>query len=127
MCISVFYAQVMGLWLFIVALAMIVHESRMKKGVMETASHTGMMTFSGVVSLAVGLLVVISHNMWVPAWPVVVTLVGWILLIQGILRIFWPEGFSKMLKDLLGGSGYTIMSWVWLIVGIYLIWAGFMS
>jgi hypothetical protein len=117
----------MGLWLFLVALAMIVHHARCKKTVLETLSHSSLMTFSGLIALGLGLLVVISHNIWVSQWPVVVTLVGWVLLIQGVMRIFWPEAFAKMMKDMLAGSGYTFMSWVWLIVGIYLIWAGFMS
>ena len=85
------------------------------------------MTFSGLVALALGLLIVISHNIWVPAWPVVVTLFGWILIFQGVMRVFWPEAFAKMMRDLLAKSGFTVMSWIWLVVGIYLIWAGFAS
>lgn len=127
MCISVFYAQVIGLWLFLVALAMVVHHARFKKTFGETLSNSSLMTFSGLVAMGLGLLIVVSHNIWVQDWPVVVTLVGWIFLIQGILRIFWPEAFAKMMKDMMAGSGYTVMSWVWLIVGVYLLWAGFMG
>jgi tellurite resistance protein TehA-like permease len=127
MCISIFYAQVTGLWLFLVALAMIVHHNRFKKTVMDTLNNPALMSLTGFIALALGLLIVVSHNVWVPAWPVVVTLFGWILVFQGVMRIFWPESFAKMTKDLLAKSGYTIMSWVWLIVGAYLLWAGFMS
>jgi hypothetical protein len=127
MCISIFYAQVIGLWLFLVALAMVVHQARFKKTVMDTLTNGGLMTFIGFIALALGLLIVVSHNIWVPAWPVVITIYGWILIFQGILRIFWPESFAKIMKDLLAKSGYAIMSWVWLIVGAYLLWAGFMS
>ncbi len=127
MCISIFYAQVIGLWLFFVALAMIVHHARFKKTVMDSLTHPALMTFMGFMGLLLGLLVVVSHNIWVPAWPVVVTLIGWILLIQGIMRIYWPETFAKIMKDLTAKSGYTVWSWVWLIVGLYLIWAGFWS
>ena len=127
MCVSVFYAQVIGLWLLLVALAMIVHHARFKKTVAETLTHHSFMTFSGLIALGIGLLVVVSHNIWVPAWPVVVTLFGWVLIIQGVMRIFWPEAFAKMMKDMLTGSGYTVMSWVWLLVGLYLIYAGFIS
>lgn len=127
MCISMFYAQVIGLWLFLVALAMIVHHNRFKKVVTETISNSSLVTFSGLIALGLGLLIVISHNIWVAAWPVVVTLYGWILIFQGVMRLFWPEAFAKMMKDMMAKSGYTVMSWVWLIVGIYLIWAGFAS
>ena len=125
MCIEIFYAQVMGVWLFLVGLAMIVHRDRFKKTAMEAMSHPALVSFMGFMGLAVGLIIVISHNIWVSAWPVVVTIVGWFILIQGILRIFWPEAFGKWVKDSISKSGFTVWSWVWLIVGLYLIWAGF--
>jgi hypothetical protein len=126
MCISIFYAQVIGLWLFLVALAMIVHHARFKKTVLDSLTHHALMTFSGFIALGLGLLIVVSHNIWVPAWPVVITIFGWVLVFQGVMRVFWPESFAKMMKDLLMKSGYTVMSWVWLIVGAYLLYAGFM-
>lgn len=127
MCISVFYAQVVGLWLFLVALAMITHHARFKKTVSETLATGSLMTFTGLIALGLGLLIVLSHNIWVPSWPVVVTLFGWVLIFQGVMRLFWPETFGKIMKDLLAGSGYTVMSWVWLLVGIYLLYFGFWS
>jgi hypothetical protein len=127
MCISMFYAQVMGLWLFLVSLAMLVHHVRFRKTVAETLGMPGMMTYTGLIALLLGLLVVVSHNIWVSAWPVLITLVGWILMIQGILRIYWPESFAKMMRDLMAGNGFTIMNWIWFLVGLYLMWCGFMS
>lgn len=127
MCISMFYAQVMGLWLFLVSLAMLVHHARFRKTVSETLAMPGMMTYTGLIALLLGLLVVVSHNIWVSAWPVVITLVGWVLVIQGIMRIYWPESFAKMMRDLMAGNGFTIMNWIWFLVGLYLMWCGFMS
>lgn len=125
MCISLFYAQVIGLWLFLLALAMIVHQPRFKKTVLDTLGNSMFITFSGLIALGIGLVIVVSHNIWVASWPVVVTLYGWFLIFQGVMRIFWPEALIRMMKDLLAKSGFTIMSWVWLVVGAYLIWAGF--
>jgi hypothetical protein len=120
-----FYAQVIGLWLFLVALATLVHHPRFRKTISETLSHPGLMTFSGLIALALGLLIVISHNIWVAAWPVLVTLVGWVLIFQGVMRLFWPDAFAKMMRDMMAGKGFAVMNWVWLLVGLYLIWQGF--
>jgi hypothetical protein len=122
-----FYAQVIGLWLFLIALAMLVHHAHFKKTFAETLSHPGLMTFSGAVNLAVGLLIVISHNIWVSHWPVVITLFGWVLVFQGVMRIFWPDAFANMMRDMMAKNGYKIMTWVWLLVGLYLMWAGFVG
>jgi hypothetical protein len=58
-------------------------------------------------------------------WPVLITIIGWLLIIQGVLRLFYPEHCSKFCKALIAKNGYVIWCWIWLIVGIYLIWAGF--
>ncbi len=122
-----FYAQVLGLWLFLLALAMMVHSQRLKKLFTETLSNPSLMHFSGMVALGIGLLIVVSHNIWVAAWPVVITLFGWVMILQGVMRIFWPESFAKFMRDLMAKNGYTILNWIWLVVGLYLIWAGFAS
>jgi len=127
MCLSLFFAQVIGCYLFLVSLAMLVHQARFKKMMHEfIASHT-LITFSGILNLIIGLVIVVSHNVWVSQWPVVVTIVGWALLLQALMRIFFPEAFVKMMRELMAKTGYLLMSWVLLIVGIYLIWAGFSS
>ena len=123
--LSIFLAQVVGLYLFLIGLAMLVHQARFKKTMTETLGNHSLVTLSGTMSLVIGLLLVISHNMWISAWPVVITIVGWIILLQAVMRIFFPDVFIKIMKDLMAKSGYLLLSWIWVIVGIYLIWAGF--
>lgn len=127
MCISIFYAQVIGLWLFIAGLAMILNQARFKKTLLETVNDAGMMNYAGFTALGIGLLVAISHNIWVAGWPVVITILAWLAILQGIARLFFPDRFARMIKDLSAKNGFTYLSWFWLIVGLFLIWAGFAS
>lgn len=125
MCSSIFLAQVIGCFVFLVSLAMLVHQQRVKKTMQDfLGSHT-MVAFSGNLSILLGLLVVLSHNVWVSDWPVLITLIGWFVLLQGLMRVFFPDSFAKMMKDLMAKSGYTFVTWVWLLIGLYLIWVGF--
>jgi uncharacterized membrane protein YczE len=125
MCLSLFFAQVIGCYLFLISLAMLVHQQRFKKTMNEFLGSHALVALSGGMSLVIGLLIVISHNIWVSQWPVVVTIVGWVILLQALMRIFFPDAFVKMMKDMMAKTGYLLMSWIWLLVGIYLIWAGF--
>lgn len=125
MCISVFYAQVIGLWLFLLALATLTQRAHFKKMTLESLSNEGMVAFSGMLSLAAGLIVVISHNIWMSGWPVVITLFGWFMLFQGVMRIFWQDTYVHYMKKLLSKSGYTNINAAWLLIGLYLIWVGF--
>lgn len=127
MCISVFYAQVLGLWLFLLGSAMFMHQARLKKTLLDSLGHPSLMTFMGFFGLGLGLVIVVTHNIWVSSWPVLITLFGWFLIIQGITRVFWPETFGRIIRDITEKSGYTLLTWLWLIVGVYLIWIGFFN
>jgi len=46
---------------------------------------------AGTLWLVAGLSIVRTHNRWVLAWPVVVTLMGWFAIVGGLFRMFAPE------------------------------------
>ena len=125
MCFSVFLAQVIGIYLFLVSLAMLMHQAHSKKVIHEFLAIPSLIALSGGLSLIIGLLLVVSHNIWVAKWPVVITIIGWIALIQGCARIFVPQAFVKFMSEITHKKGYLLLSWVWLLVGLYLIWMGF--
>ena len=83
------------------------------------------MALCGLLGVIVGLLIVVTHNVWMSGWPVLVTLIGWISLLQGIARLYIPDAFVKVYKDMLNKVGFQVWTWVWLLIGVYLIWVGF--
>jgi len=125
MYLSLFLAQVIGLYLFLTALAMLVHQHRFKKTNTDLLNNQLLITLTGGILLILGLLIVVDHNVWVPDWPVLITIIGWIMLLTGLMRLFVPDAYVKMSKDMQGKLVYTLGCWVRLFVGIYLIWAGF--
>jgi uncharacterized protein YjeT (DUF2065 family) len=125
MCLSIYLAQVIGLYLFLVSLAMLVHQQRFKKISSDVMASALAITLTGIFMLILGLLIVIDHNIWVADWPVVITIIGWILLLHGLMRLFAPEACSKMCKDMHNRVAYTLSCWIRLGIGIFLIWAGF--
>ena len=47
--------------------------------------------FNGAVLFVVGLAIIRAHNIWKRDWTVMVTLVGWSLLLLGLFRMIAPE------------------------------------
>jgi hypothetical protein len=125
MCLSSFLAQVIGIYLLLISFAMLFQQERFKKTIAELLASPPLLALTGSIGVVLGLLIVVSHNMWVSSWQVVVTLFGWILLLQGCMRIFYPHRFVHMVKQIDVKLGYTLFSWIWLLVGLYLIWMGF--
>lgn len=44
----------------------------------------------GFILFVAGLAIVRAHNLWTWRWPVLVTLVGWLVMTGGLYRMFFP-------------------------------------
>lgn len=121
MCFSVFLAQVIGFYTVLTSLAFLIQRDRFRKIASEWSSNYALVAFSGGMSLFLGLLIVISHNMWRADWRVLITLIGWFAVLQGVIRLFFPDHFAKWIKQLLNSNGYLIALGVWLVIGLYLL------
>jgi uncharacterized membrane protein HdeD (DUF308 family) len=56
------------------------------------ASNIPSVTYlNGTLLLIAGISIVRAHNRWTIAWPVLVTLVGWVAILLGLFRMFAPE------------------------------------
>lgn len=45
---------------------------------------------NGLIFFAAGLAIVRFHNLWQRSWRVMVTIAGWLLLLAGLFRLFFP-------------------------------------
>ena len=50
---------------------------------------------TGYITLIVGLVTVILHNVWVADWRIVITILAWSTVIKGIQKIGFPEFIYK--------------------------------
>jgi hypothetical protein len=122
---TLFLGYLLGFYLFLTSLAMLVHKERFKKTINEFLSDQPLLTFSGGIGTFIGLILVLSHNVWTFDWSVVITLVGWAVLLQGLMRTFLPQTFAHMVRTLQAKVGFSLLSWFWLLVGSFLIWGAY--
>ena len=50
---------------------------------------------TGYITLLMGLVTVILHNLWVADWRIAITILGWSTLIKGIMKIGFPEQIHR--------------------------------
>jgi Flp pilus assembly protein protease CpaA len=70
---------------------------------------------NGILLFSAGLSIVRAHHLWVRSWPVLVTLVGWLGIIGGLFRMFFPE--AKQAEENI--SSYAVI-FLLLAVGLFL-------
>lgn len=113
------YALIMSAWMLArkdVALQMI-----------ERISHEPVaIALIGMIRLAIGLAIVLGHDLWSDGLAILVSLVGWITLISGLLTLFLPpqtvrEIFAQMRFD----KRYPIFALFSFALGGALLIAGF--
>lgn len=50
---------------------------------------------SGALFFVAGLSIVRVHNLWILGWPLLVTLMGWLAVIIGLVRLFAPRLYMQ--------------------------------
>ena len=122
--LTVFLARSLGLFTALLVVALLVRGSAI---IEATAADRPVMLAYAIISLAMGIAMVLGHNVWSGgALPVVVTLVGWLILAKGLLLLFLaPEAVSRMFEQMRYTEHYYLLLSPALMIGLYLTWAGF--
>ena len=62
------------------------------RAMFERALHDHVLIYlSGVLALTIGLAIIAVHNDWKWHWPLIITIIGWLALIGGIVRMVAPQ------------------------------------
>jgi uncharacterized membrane protein YhaH (DUF805 family) len=72
---------------------------------------------NGSLLFVAGLAIVRAHNRWTGNWPVLVTLIGWFLMLGGLVRMFAPVFAQREAENATGVYALLI---VLLAVGVFL-------
>jgi hypothetical protein len=109
---TVFLGKLFGLYLIAISITMFVNKRRTLATLDEMVRSGPGMLFSGMVATAVGLAIVLGHNVWTGgALAIVVTLFGWAALLKGVsLLLIPPEQMAAVYK----GLGFERLFYVWM-------------
>ena len=122
--LSLFLSELFGLYFLIIAAVWLGRKKQFETAVKAIISSDGLLALTGVFQIVLGLAIAIPHSVWVFNWRVLITLIGYSLIIQGIFRLGFPQqARTSILKSV--DKGY----WVWIVflvvVGLILTFYGF--
>ena len=102
MTTSKYIARLMGPVLLLAGIGMalgLMHEAESYSSLIkEFISSRALIFVTGVLALLAGLAIVNAHNLWVPDWRVIVTVLGWLLIVRGVVNIVFPA-WAQTLGD----------------------------
>lgn len=122
---SIFLAKVIGLISVISTTAAMIRYKESLAFEEEAVKSPLYVYVSGFVILILGVLLVVSHSVWVFDWRLAITIMGWLVLLKGIGRIFFPNAVKRMIERKRGNRWFLLGEVVVFLVGLYLLYHGF--
>jgi len=121
MDITIFFARLWGSYFIIFGLLFII--TRQLGKTIEMTDDKSFVISTGYITLIMGLITVILHNVWVANWKIAITILGWSTLIKGIMKIGYPEQIHKQAQRF---KKKQMLSAIFMILlGAWLLWMSF--
>ena len=121
---TVLLAKFLGVFFVVLGLSFLFNRDHASGVAGDLVKHPALQVIAGVLPLLVGSFVVAAHNVWVPNEAVIVTLVGWLLLLAGVFRLWFVSAWVSMVEKA-SDHGPVVGGFVALILGALLSYLGF--
>jgi len=125
---TIYLSRLIGLYCIVVILSLVIHKQATVDSVTALFNSPATMLLTGIIALAVGLAMILAHNIWKGgALPVVVTIVGWLSLIKGLTFLLLPSCVeSEIILSWLRHPLYFYLCMTpSFLIGVYLTYEGF--
>ena len=126
MDVSRFLAKVLGLYLIIVSVAMLTNMQQVMVYIAGIMDSPPLLFVTGLFTLILGLLMVVSHNVWQWNWRVLITIIAWLVLLKGSCIALDPQWIDSISLQFIQNPAvaYTAAG-IDLALGILLCYFGF--
>ena len=97
MSTSKIIAALLGPTLVATAAMVLLNLDAMPVIVDELSKSPMLIVLAGYAAFVPGLAIVYFHNRWTGGWPVLITLVGWLSLVIGLIRMVFPMQLAAIM------------------------------
>ena len=99
-------------------IAMLLNRQAFPEMVSQLAQNYAIIFLSGALSLLAGVAIVRVHNVWTGGWPIIITILGWLLIVGGLARMWFPQKASEIAASF--GNNPTLL----LVAGVVILALG---
>jgi hypothetical protein len=118
-------AVFIGLYMVAVAIGLLTGRGSYATMIDELRDNTALGFLTGAFAFALGAAMVAVHNLWTGPLAIVVSLVGWAALIEGVLILAIRRRFLDLVKVVpLAGAAEVPFGIAIIVLGVVLLYAG---
>lgn len=123
---SILIARLVGPIVVVAGLIGLLNPKALLEIVREFLASRALIFIGGVLALLGGLAIVNAHNLWTAGWPVIITILGWLSIVGGILRMAFPGVTKSIGEAMLARQGMLrVAGGVQVLLGAYLMVMGY--
>lgn len=123
---SVYLARLIGPPLVLVGASMLVDPAGYGAIAAEFLKSPSLLYFGGVLGLLGGVALVLAHNVWTADWRIIITLLGWISILDSVSWILFTQQAARFWSPLLAGGGWPLLGGaIVLLLGAVLCYFGY--
>lgn len=125
--LTIYLSRLIGVVFLIVAAAMLANKEMGVAALGQLGVDRTPLLLLGLVRVVFGVVIVLVHNVWRRGfWPLLVTLIGWAILIRGVIVLFIPpEAMAGIMDAAHVVDFYYVYAVIPLVLGGYLALRGF--
>lgn len=121
-----FIAQIIGLLFSIDAVGVLINTAIYRRMVEEFTESPALRYLGGILALFFGLFILNLNNAWTADWTVIITIIGWLSVVKGVLLIVFPNVFLHLSNWMRKGDAVMrYMGIIYLLLGLFLTFKGF--
>jgi uncharacterized protein YjeT (DUF2065 family) len=125
---SIFLARMLGLFFLVMGVGIVAGMQNYRAMAEEFLKSRALIYIAGLLAFLPGLAIVLTHNLWVGDWRVIITIFGWLGLIGGAFRLLFPTQVRNIGGAMLqNGQALRIAGVVIVVIGAVLAWFGFFA
>lgn len=117
---TLFLAQLIGPVMLAVGLGIFLSKKYYMNVYRNLENETLAVLMSGIAALVIGIVVVLNHNVWEGFIPTVVTLVGWLSILKGLMLIVTPGAVNSIGNKLGGTQWFPVIGAVYALLGAFI-------
>jgi len=88
---SIFIARLLGPLFVVVGIAIPLRAQAFRDLLQEFIRSPALLYLAGFFGLLGGVALVLTQNVWVLDWRLIITLIGWVTIVRAVVTIFRPE------------------------------------
>lgn len=123
---SKFLGKVIGVYLIIVGVTTFMNIHQFLTYANNLMNDASLLFVTGFFTVILGILMVVSHNIWQWNWRVIITIISWLVLLKGISILLCPVTLNKMTLQLFQDENRVYIATVIdFVIGVLLCYFGF--